>query len=100
MKTNFFLLVATLGLMAFSTGATAATLTTLTVTNLQANLSNWFFLGPATPRYLFTDKNAPAAPQRRLGRAPLTGLGKTAASAESRYACNTPPRLALVTSFW
>jgi hypothetical protein len=28
------------------------------------NLSNWFLLGPATPRYLFTDTNAPAVPQR------------------------------------
>ena len=28
------------------------------------NLSNWFLLGPATPRYLFTDTNAPAIPQR------------------------------------
>jgi hypothetical protein len=29
-----------------------------------ANLTNWFFLGPATPRYLFTDTNAPTNPQR------------------------------------
>jgi hypothetical protein len=28
------------------------------------NLVNWFYLGPATPRYLFIDTNAPAAPQR------------------------------------
>lgn len=28
------------------------------------NLSNWFLLGPALPRYLFTDTNAPAPPQR------------------------------------
>jgi len=28
------------------------------------NLSNWFLLGPATPRYLFTDTNAPTNPQR------------------------------------
>ena len=28
------------------------------------NLSDWIFLGPATPRYLFTDTNAPAVPQR------------------------------------
>ena len=28
------------------------------------NLSNWIFLGPATPQYLFTDTNAPALPQR------------------------------------
>lgn len=28
------------------------------------NLTDWFFLGPATPRYLFTDTNAPAVPQR------------------------------------
>jgi len=28
------------------------------------NLIDWFFLGPATPRYLFTDTNAPAEPQR------------------------------------
>jgi hypothetical protein len=28
------------------------------------NLVDWFFLGPATPRYLFTDTNAPADPQR------------------------------------
>jgi autotransporter-associated beta strand protein len=28
------------------------------------NLLDWFFLGPATPRYEFTDTNAPAAPQR------------------------------------
>jgi hypothetical protein len=28
------------------------------------NLTDWFFLGPATPRYGFTDTNAPAQPQR------------------------------------
>ena len=28
------------------------------------NLVNWHDLGPATPRYLFTDTNAPAVPQR------------------------------------
>jgi hypothetical protein len=28
------------------------------------NLLDWLFLGPATPRYLFTDTNAPAIPQR------------------------------------
>ncbi len=28
------------------------------------NLSDWEFLGPATPRYEFTDTNAPAVPQR------------------------------------
>ncbi|MDB6024943.1 MAG: hypothetical protein JWM68_1166 [Verrucomicrobiales bacterium] len=28
------------------------------------NLSNWLPLGSATPRYLFTDTNAPASPQR------------------------------------
>jgi hypothetical protein len=28
------------------------------------NLVDWYFLGPATPRYLFTDTNAPAIPQR------------------------------------
>ncbi len=28
------------------------------------NLSNWFLLGPALPRYLFTDTNAPALPHR------------------------------------
>jgi len=28
------------------------------------NLLDWFLLGPATPRYLFTDTNAPAIPQR------------------------------------
>ena len=28
------------------------------------NLVDWFPLGPATPRYLFTDTNAPAGPQR------------------------------------
>ena len=28
------------------------------------NLTNWYPLGPATTRYLFTDTNAPASPQR------------------------------------
>ena len=28
------------------------------------NLADWYFLGPAIPRYLFTDTNAPAVPQR------------------------------------
>ena len=28
------------------------------------NLTNWTLLGPARPRYLFTDTNAPANPQR------------------------------------
>jgi hypothetical protein len=28
------------------------------------NFMDWFFLGPATPRYLFTDTNAPTQPQR------------------------------------
>ena len=28
------------------------------------NFAAWYFLGPATPRYLFTDTNAPAALQR------------------------------------
>ena len=28
------------------------------------NLATWQYLGPATPRYLFTDTNAPALPQR------------------------------------
>jgi hypothetical protein len=28
------------------------------------NLANWNYLGPAIPRYLFTDTNAPALPQR------------------------------------
>jgi hypothetical protein len=28
------------------------------------NLVNWIYLGPATPRYLFTDTNAPSLPQR------------------------------------
>ena len=28
------------------------------------NLVDWLYLGPATPRYLFTDTNAPALPQR------------------------------------
>jgi hypothetical protein len=28
------------------------------------NLADWLFLGPATPRYEFTDTNAPAEPQR------------------------------------
>jgi hypothetical protein len=28
------------------------------------DLVNWYLLGPAAPRYLFTDTNAPAGPQR------------------------------------
>ena len=28
------------------------------------NLVDWLFLGPATPRYEFTDTNAPAIPER------------------------------------
>ena len=28
------------------------------------NLADWYFLGPATPRYGFHDTNAPAQPQR------------------------------------
>ena len=28
------------------------------------NLMDWIYLGPATPRYLFTDTNAPGIPQR------------------------------------
>ena len=28
------------------------------------DLVNWYLLGPATPRYLFTDTNAPAGPER------------------------------------
>ena len=28
------------------------------------NLVNWNYLGPALPRYNFTDTNAPAVPQR------------------------------------
>ena len=28
------------------------------------DLVNWFYLGPANPRYLFSDTNAPAVPQR------------------------------------
>ena len=28
------------------------------------NLMDWLFLGPATPRYEFTDTNAPTNPQR------------------------------------
>ncbi|HWD92130.1 MAG TPA: LamG-like jellyroll fold domain-containing protein [Verrucomicrobiae bacterium] len=31
---------------------------------VSTNLTDWQLLGPATPRYLFTDTNAPAAPQR------------------------------------
>ena len=31
---------------------------------VSTNLADWQFLGPATPRYLFTDTNAPAASQR------------------------------------
>jgi hypothetical protein len=28
------------------------------------DLVNWYLLGPAMPRYLFTDTNAPAGPER------------------------------------
>ena len=28
------------------------------------DLVHWYYLGPAIPRYLFTDTNAPALPQR------------------------------------
>lgn len=28
------------------------------------NLTDWELIGPATPRYEFTDTNAPVAPQR------------------------------------
>ncbi len=31
---------------------------------MSTNLADWDFLGPATPRYEFTDTNAPAIPQR------------------------------------
>ena len=31
---------------------------------VSTNLVNWNYLGPATPRYGFTDTNAPAAPKR------------------------------------
>jgi alpha-tubulin suppressor-like RCC1 family protein len=31
---------------------------------MSTNLVNWYYLGPATPRYEFTDTNAPALPQR------------------------------------
>jgi alpha-tubulin suppressor-like RCC1 family protein len=31
---------------------------------VSTNLADWQLLGPATPRYLFSDTNAPAAPQR------------------------------------
>jgi hypothetical protein len=31
---------------------------------VSTNLIDWQFLGPATPRYLFTDTNTPAGPQR------------------------------------
>jgi hypothetical protein len=31
---------------------------------MTTNLANWEYLGPATPRYEFTDTNAPAIPQR------------------------------------
>jgi hypothetical protein len=31
---------------------------------VSTNLTDWQFLGPAIPRYLFTDPNSPAAPQR------------------------------------
>jgi len=28
------------------------------------NFANWYLLGPATPRYLFTDTNAAGSPER------------------------------------
>jgi hypothetical protein len=31
---------------------------------VSTNLTDWQFLGPATPRYLFTDPNSATAPQR------------------------------------
>lgn len=31
-------------------------------------LTNWFLLGPATPRYLFADTNAPSQPTQRFYR--------------------------------
>lgn len=31
---------------------------------MSTNLADWDYLGPATPRYEFTDTNAPAQPQR------------------------------------
>jgi hypothetical protein len=31
---------------------------------MSTNLAGWDYLGPATPRYEFTDTNAPAVPQR------------------------------------
>ena len=31
---------------------------------VSTDLMNWQLLGPATPRFLFTGTNAPAAPQR------------------------------------
>ena len=31
---------------------------------MSTNLTNWEYLGPATPRYQFTDTNAPASPRR------------------------------------
>ena len=30
---------------------------------VSTNLTDWLPLGPATPRYLFTDTNSPTAPQ-------------------------------------
>lgn len=46
----------TFGLSNATTGAFSVEVTT--------NLLDWLFLGPATPRYEFTDTNAPAIPQR------------------------------------
>jgi hypothetical protein len=31
---------------------------------MSTNLADWDYLGPATPRYEFTDTNTPAIPQR------------------------------------
>jgi hypothetical protein len=42
---------------------TNPTATSFTV-EYSTNLSNWFQLGPAIPRFLFTDTNAPAVPTR------------------------------------
>jgi len=38
------------------------------------NLVDWYFLGPATPRYLFTDTNAPAVPATLLPNALAVNL--------------------------
>ena len=42
------------------TNSTAGAYSVLSSTDLV----NWLYLGPATPRYEFTDTNAPAIPQR------------------------------------